>query len=580
MFAVSEQNRASVVEICQRLDGLPLAIELAAPKLKVLPVASLAAKLERPLSVLVGGNRDQPQRHQSMRDTISWSYDLLQPGEQRLLRWLAVFVDGCSWEAVESTGRAIGLNATETVEGISALVDSALVRGEHATEDRPRFRIPEPIRDFAHQELDKSDELYSAQEAHAMHLLELVKLGVPIFGPMHLTRVQENDRESGNLHAALEWFIDQGQTEQSLRMANAMALAHWIPRCRFQVQSLWLTRVLAMPSSGLDALRADAWARLAWSESVLGRLASSKAATVQALADAQAAGHDSGIGWGLGIRGLLISAEGDQAEARASIDTALDQARIAGDRPLEGLLLSWLGYTYMWNDAYEQAWTHFVAGLAIWQDVDDPWMLADAQLDVAFALRKLGRDQESAKFFCAALGRELQIRDDYVLWGCMVDAAAFAAGSERYEEASTLLGVAAHLQKRAGFPIHAAGLAEYSSILEAARSDLGEALFARAWERGEMYSLEEALALAERVVAKWGEWAGRRGTVQRNAYGLSKREMEVLQLLATGITNRQIAETLFISVPTVKVHVGSILNKLGLESRTAAAAFAIQHQLT
>jgi non-specific serine/threonine protein kinase len=580
MFAVSEQNRASVVEICQRLDGLPLAIELAAPKLKVLPVASLAAKLERPLSVLVGGNRDQPQRHQSMRDTISWSYDLLQPAEQRMLRWLSVFVDGCSWEAVEATGATIELEAGPALEAFLALVDNALVRRVHNEDETPRFRMPEPIRDFAIEALQECGELERAQAAHARHFLERVELRVPIFGPMHLTHVQENDRESGNLHAALEWYIEHGHAEPSLRMANAMALAHWTPRARFQAQSSWLARVLAMPGVELDVLRADAWARLAWSESVLERLASSKSATVQAFADAQASGHDSGIGWALGIRGLLISAEGDQAEARANIEKALVHARLAEDQSLEALLLSWLGFTYMWSDTYERALVHFMAGLSIWQEVDDPWMLADAQLEVAFALRKLGRDQESATFFRKALTRELEIRDDYMLWGCMVDAAASAAGFERYEAAAILLGVAEHLQKRAGFPIHAIGQAEYSSIVEATRSGLGEKLFAHAWACGETSSLEDAVALADRVMAEWGEWAGTREPEPRNAYCLSRREREVLQLLVTGRTNRQIAEMLFISVPTVKVHVGSILNKLGLESRTAAAAFAVEHGLT
>lgn len=578
-FEVSEQNSASVVDVCRRLDGLPLAIELAAPKLKVLPVAFLAAKLDHQLPMLVGGNRDQPQRHQSMRSTIAWSYNLLSPAEQRLLRWLAVFVDGWSWEAIEATGAAIGLEAGPRLEAFLALVDNALVRRAHEDDEAPRFRMPEPIRDFTIETLQESGELEAAQAAHAKHVLEQVELGAPIFGPMRLTRVRENDRESGNLHAALEWYIEHGHAEQSLRMANAMALAHWTPRARFQAQSSWLTRVLAMPSSELDALRADAWARLAWSESVLERLASSKFATEQAFTDAQASDHDSGIGWALGIRGILISAEGDQAEARASIETALAHARTAKDQPLEALLLSWLGFTFMWSDAYEQASVHFVAGLSIWQEVDDPWMLADAQLDVAFALRKLGRDQESATFFREALPRELEIRDDYMLWGCMVDAAASAVKFERFEGAAVLLGVAEHLQKRAGFPIHAIGLAEYSSIVKATRGGLSEELFAQAWACGETISLEDAVALADSVMAEWGEWAGTHETEPRNAYGLSRREREVLQLLVTGSTNRQIAEALFISVPTVKVHVGSILNKLGLESRTAAAAFAIQHRL-
>jgi DNA-binding NarL/FixJ family response regulator len=161
----------------------------------------------------------------------------------------------------------------------------------------------------------------------------------------------------------------------------------------------------------------------------------------------------------------------------------------------------------------------------------------------------------------------------------MVDVAASAARFERHEQAAILLGVADRLQKRGDFPIHGPGLADYSSVVEAVRNGLSEEQFAQASARGETSSLEDAVAIADQVMAEWEAWPGTRETEQRNTYGLSRREREVLRLLVTGATNRQIAEALFISVPTVKVHVGSILNKLGLESRTAAAIFAIQHQL-
>jgi predicted ATPase len=129
-----------------------------------------------------------------MRDTIAWSYDLLQPFEQRMLRWLSVFVDGCSWEAIEATGAAMGLDAAHAFEAFLVLVDNALVRRVHGVDETPRFRIPEPIRDFAIEALQERGELEAGQAAHARHFLERVELGVPIFGPLHLTRVQENYR--------------------------------------------------------------------------------------------------------------------------------------------------------------------------------------------------------------------------------------------------------------------------------------------------------------------------------------------------------------------------------------------------
>ncbi len=579
-FEVTDQNSANVVEICRRLEGLPLAIELAAPKLKVLPVATLAAKLEHQLPLLVGGSRDQPLRQQSMRQTIAWSHDLLKADEQRLLRWMSVFVDGCSWEAVEAIGACIGLDAADIVETVAALIDNALIRSAHSSDNLPRFQIPEPIRDFALEQLHASGEVRSAQEAHAQYFLGMIERGGPIFGPQHLARVQENDRESGNLHAALNWCIEHEQTELSLRLANAMGFAHWTARGRFRVQRIWMRRVLDMPSSGVEVLRADAWVRLGWAEMVLGNVQAALSAASRGLADARLSGNDSSVAWSLNVMGLLDSSERNYAAARDHLQEALIMARSASDQPLMALVHSSLGYSYLWSGAYEEARIQYEESISILLGVNDPWTLADAQLDLAFALRKLGRAQESAGFFREALWRELEFGDDYMLSGCMHDAAAAAGSFGRFEDAAMLLGAAAQMQERGGFPILETALEEHSSIVEAARNGLGDHAFAHAWSSGEALSLEDAVVIADRVTEEWGTSAALQRSESLNMYGLSRRELEVLRLLVTGRTNREIAETLFISIPTVKVHVGSIFNKLGLDSRTAAATFAIQHRLT
>jgi predicted ATPase/DNA-binding CsgD family transcriptional regulator/transcriptional regulator with XRE-family HTH domain len=580
VFAVSEQNSCSVVEICQRLDGLPLAIELAAPKLKMLPVAALAARLDHQLPLLVGGSRDQPQRHQSMRHTIAWSYDLLHPIEQRLLRWLSVFVGGCSWEAVEATGTALELDATETIGALSALVDNALIRRVHEPDDLPRFQMPEPIKDFALEELDASGELDLAREAHANHFLSIVERGGPIFGPKHLARVEENDRESGNLHAALDWFIRLGNAELSLRLANAMAFAHWSERGNFQIQRFWLGRVLPMPGPGLEALRADAWVRLGWAEMVLGNTAAAEAAAVQGLGGAHVSGNGSAAAWASNIMGMLDVMEGNSVAARGHFEEGLVFARSAIDRPVESAMYCSLGFSYVLSGDLENARFSYEQALVILQEVHDPWAAAEVALGLAFALRKLGRHRESARCLREALWREREFGDDYQLSVCLVDAADSAVAFGKLKEATILLGAAAHLRERRGFPIQDFGLAGYSGIVGAAQKGLGDQQFAKAWSQGESLSLEDAVAVADRVMDEWGASADGPEADSPDTFGLSPRELEVLRLLATGRSNRDIAETLFISVPTVKVHVRSILTKLGLESRTAAAAFALQQQLT
>jgi ATP/maltotriose-dependent transcriptional regulator MalT len=311
---------------------------------------------------------------------------------------------------------------------------------------------------------------------------------------------------------------------------------------------------------------------------ILGNVRAAESAAAQGLADAQSAGHDAGAAWSLNVMGLLESEKGNYAAANVHLEEALVIAQSICDQPLEANIRSSLGIAHEWIGDYESARFHFAQGVSILQAMDDPWTLADAQLDVAFALRKLGHAQESARFFRESLRRQLEFGDDYMLSACLDYAAGAAVAFGKFEQATILLGAAAQMRERTGYSMPENELAEYSSMIEVARSGLGERQFAQAWSSGEALQVEDAVAVADRVVAEWGDDARPKQQPQ-DGYGLSPREREVLRLLATGQSNRAIAEDLFISVPTVKVHVRSILTKLGLESRTAAAAFAIHHHL-
>jgi ATP/maltotriose-dependent transcriptional regulator MalT len=362
-------------------------------------------------------------------------------------------------------------------------------------------------------------------------------------------------------------------------MANAMSPTHWNGRGRYREQKIWMSRVVAMPGSGLETLRANAWARLGWAEMMMGNIQAAKSAAAQGIEYGRLSGNDAARAWALVQLGYLDAGNSEFDVAREHLDEALIIARSVGDQPLLQSVHTALGLTLAWNNDFEGALSHYEEVAAILQELGDPWVLAILQIDLANALRKLGQTEESARVFREALRRQREFGDEEYLWVSANDAATVAATMGKHEQAATLLGFAAGVRERNGYSVNKFDLGDYASTVDAAKRELGDVRFAAAWSQGESLSLEDAVAIADQVIAEWGEWASAPKEPSRNAYGLSQRELEVLRLLAMGRSNRAIGEELFISVPTVKVHVRSVLTKLGVESRTAAAAFGIQNRL-
>lgn len=243
-FELSDQNTTAIAEICRRLDGLPLAIELAAPRLRVLPVATLLERLDQRLPLLTGGPRDLPRRQQSMRETIAWSYDLLEPEEQRFLRWAAVFVGGLSLESTEALGRKLGLDAFESLEIVTTLIDSALLQSVKTPEGMPRFQMFETIREFGLEQLGEAGELDAARLFHATHFLELASRGAPRPDePVPVAWVSRLSTEHPNLLEAFDYLCVPETVEQSLRFAAAVG-PYWSTRGPFSEWQSGLSRAI------------------------------------------------------------------------------------------------------------------------------------------------------------------------------------------------------------------------------------------------------------------------------------------------------------------------------------------------
>jgi predicted ATPase/class 3 adenylate cyclase len=378
-FLVSNANAPAVAEICVRLDGLPLAIELAAARIKLLPPQALLARLGKRLAVLTSGAHDAPARQRTLRNTISWSYHLLDADEQRLFRRLSVFVGGCTIQAIEAVCSARGNGALSVLDAVASLIDKSLLRQTEQEGVEPRFVMLETIREYGLECLVTSGEMEITHQAHAAYYLWLAEEAEPeLVGPLQTVWLERLEREHDNLRAALGWFIERGgpgsSREMPLRLAGALrrfweVRGHWGEGQNFleralagskgvavqvQVKALKAAAHLAYnrgPIDRAEALYEECLARcrelgdtggLALSLRLLGAIAANRSnyvvassRTEESLALFRAAGDKEGIAWALNNLAEIVSQQGEYDRAISLTEESLALFRAAGN--IEGI---------------------------------------------------------------------------------------------------------------------------------------------------------------------------------------------------------------------------------------------------
>ncbi|MDP9470903.1 MAG: NB-ARC domain-containing protein [Chloroflexota bacterium] len=373
-FALTQDNAWSVAEICRRLDGLPLAIELAAARVKIFPPQALLARLERRLPLLTGGARDAPTRQQTMRDAIAWSYDLLSGEEQTLFRHLAVFAGGCSFEAIEAVAVPDGLDA---VEGVASLVDKSLLRQMEKMDGEPRYRMLETIREFALERLEAAREAEPVRDRHAAWSLALAERTAPLmFGTQPHRWFAHLEREHGNLRAALVWFEQTGDADRLLRLARALGY-FWEMNGYWTEGPAWLERALATDAPPSLA-RAAALHSLGMSAAYVGDFARAEPALREALAVFREEGSASNVADALISLGSMAVDQGGCDAGEALLIEAVEEARRAGDRRLEADAVTHRGIAIWGRGDAAGATAHLEAGRALGQEGGSPLAAAVA----------------------------------------------------------------------------------------------------------------------------------------------------------------------------------------------------------
>jgi predicted ATPase/DNA-binding CsgD family transcriptional regulator len=577
-FALTPENAPIVLAICRRLDGLPLAIELAAARIKVLTPAALLTRLERRLSLLTGGGRDAPARQQTMRSAIAWSYDLLEEAEQAVFRRLSVFAGGFTLEAAE----VVAMPDTPSVlDGLASLVDNSLVRQAEGADGQPRYVMLETVREYGLEQLEASGEANDIRQRHVDWCLDLAERnwGALVLSPIRAVWLDRLTAEHNNVRAALSRLELTGAAETGLRLAGSLS-PFWLFRGHLGEGRAWLERALARSDGVPAAMRARALFGL-------GRIAHQHGDYIQAaerLSESLALFRETDERLSSMVAllrlGTAATAQGHYERAERLINEALTMAQGSGQNDLIALGPYELALAALGLDDLVRAETLLSESLALHRRLDDPWGTANCldtlglvDCQAGDAARAVARYEESL-----ALRRAVAEPGGIAEW--LAGVATLAMGCGQAESAARLFSAARALGDRAGFVFSLPQRAIYERAEAAARTALGDAGFIAAQDAGRalpfagtVAEATDALAAAVRPVL-----SHRRDSVAARA-GLTPREEEVLRLLVSGRSNPEIAEALFISRATARTHVANILAKLGVGSRTEAADVAHRHHL-
>jgi predicted ATPase/class 3 adenylate cyclase len=472
-------NRSTVAEICVRLDGLPLAIELAASRVKLLPPPKLLERLDQRLALLTGGARDAPERQQTLRAAIDWSFDLLEPDERGLFARVSVFEGGCTLEAAEAVCDA-------TIDGLASLVDKSLLAEREGAAGEPRFVMLETVREYARERL--GDDEVEVRRRHAEYFLTL----------MHATQALGQDTpealrvysELANARAAVQWFRGGGDVESELRLGSATLRSLWTRGIASEVLG-WLESALERGEDIPKGLRAEGHGAAAFAAFHAGETSRSRRHAEQSLAFARELGDKRQIEWALRVRSFEEEDPNERLRLLQECETLL---RELGDD--EGLAWVTLLRGELFSDERQLAATreHYERAAGLFERLGLRWEAANARVMVGVALEDEGRHEaagtvvEDALRTVSELGTIMSIAECFeVLAAARVEADASLA--------TRLLAGAARIRRERREPGERAFRRLVASTEAAAREQLGEG-FEREWEAGWALTVPEAVALA------------------------------------------------------------------------------------
>ena len=618
-FSLGPHNARAVAGICGRLEGIPLAIELAAARVGTLSLNQISKRLGSSLDLLTRGGRTAEPRQRTLRGALDWSHDLLSEPEKILFRRLSVFAGGWTLTSAEKVTSGEQVEEGEILELLFGLVEKSLALAEEHGDGRVRYRMLEPIKQYAREKL--GDEGETVRRRHADFFLALAEQAQPeLRGPQDRAWLERLEREHDNMRAALSFALESEEAELALRLAGALG-TFWYMHSHSDEGRKWLEAALARDKGApavvrIKALEALFW--LAWDRWDHDRAETIASEAVELSAETEI---ESRLAASLRIMSAgPVWVRGDYAKGRELLEESLEISRQAGDRIMMAEALIQLAVTAWGLEDTERGKEIYEEGIALCREAGYTFRLSDFLFSLGYQLLLSGDYErgaalnEEAVAICREHGykRSLNFALDNLGWAALLrgdhdrartfyseslvvskelgdracaseslDGLACIAGATgEARQAARLFGAAEALRETLGDPAPFQHKPEEVAWREPsrarARSQLGEAAWEETLAEGRATGLKEAIEYALSTGEPSATTPGQRSEPPA---GLTSREVEVLALVATGLTNAQVAERLFLSPRTVQRHLNSIYHKIGVGSRTAATRFALEHHL-
>ena len=624
-FSLSPQNSRAVTEICGRLEGIPLAIELAAARVGTLSLSHISGRIGDSLDLLTRGGRTAEPRQRTLKGALDWSHDLLSEPEKVLFRRLSVFAGGWNLKTAETVASGDGVEEGEIPDLLSGLVEKSLMLAEEHEGTGLRYRMLEPVRQYASEKLEDGGESVTVRRRHADFFLALAEQAQPrLRGPEDKKWLERLESEHDNMRAALSFALEGEEAELALRLAGVLG-TFWHMHSHSEEGRKWLEATLARDNrapvvariKALEALfwlafdqwdhdRAEAIAREATELSAEAEIEDSLAASLRIIS--------AGPLW----------VRGDYERGKELLEESLEISRQAGDRILIAEALIQLAGTAWGTGDTERGKEIYEEGIVVCREAGYTFRLSDFLFSLGYQLLLEGDYErgaalnEEAVTICREHGykRSLNFALDNLGWAALLrgdhtraktfyeeslavskelgdkacaseslDGLACVAGAEgEAGRAARLFGAAEAMREILSEAVvfqHTPEEAAWREPSRArARSRLGEAAWEETLAEGRAMELREAVeyALSPQEPSATTPAPEQSSTSEPPA-GLTSREVEVLQLVATGMTNAQVAEKLFLSPRTIQRHLNSVYHKIGVSSRTAATRFALEHGL-
>jgi predicted ATPase/DNA-binding CsgD family transcriptional regulator/DNA-binding XRE family transcriptional regulator len=620
-FGVTNENAASVAEVCRKLDGIPLALELAAARVLVLSAEQIAARLDDRFKLLTGGSPTALPRQQTLRGTLDWSYELLSAPEQMLLRRLAVFAGGWILEAAESVCAGEGLESDAVLDLLQELVSKSLVLVWHEAHV-VRYRLLETVRQYAWERLREADEQEDTYRRHRDWCLRLAEEAEPrLYGAEQVEWLHRLEREHDNVRAALTWNqAPSGEDSIAFaRMARALWW-FWYLHGHFSEGYRWTKK--AASSIEPSSLQAGVLLGAGWLRYGRGELERAASLLDESLTLAGDYRDGRTVIKAMIALAFTLRDRGEDHRSGPLLDECLALARDIGDRWSEGFALYLMGvqaanrrdraavadlcgrsismfresgerlglaYASMelgrlaFDDGHaDRALQLFGQGLTLSRELGNRRGICFALEGLAQVARSRGELEEAVALLQEAVLIWQQLGNQRNQTFPLAGLAVLAAEHHDSQRAAWLFAAAEARQEPRALPESARAPVGYQAAVSMVREDLGDAAFDLAWAAGRAMKIDEVIEQALAVSATRAQTSvamTRTQSADPAVNLLSAREREIAVLVAQGLSNRRIAETLVIASRTAGTHVGHILDKLGLHSRAQIAAWSVEHGL-